>query len=97
MLKLLIFLELCLKMRKNRRSIGSSNSLGQGRRHGGDWGGTVPRLFTKVVFVNRLEPMRKKLGVWGVTSPTIFEFQPELSGFQRPDLTYILSKLFFYY
>jgi len=29
----------------------------------------------------------------GLTSPTILEFQPEFftSGFQRPDLTYILS------
>jgi len=33
----------------------------------------------------------------GVTSPTIFEFHPEFvtSDFQRPDLTYILSNLFF--
>jgi len=36
----------------------------------------------------------KILGVWGgVTSPTILESQPDFvtSGFQRPDLTYILS------
>jgi len=36
----------------------------------------------------------KILGVWGVMSPTIFEFQPEFvtSGFQRSNnLTYILS------
>jgi len=32
-----------------------------------------------------------------MTLPTIFEFQPEFvtSGFQRPDLTYILSNLSF--
>jgi len=41
--------------------------------------------------------MRKNWGIGGgVTSPTILEFQPEFvtSGFQRPDLTYILSNLF---
>jgi len=37
----------------------------------------------------------KILEVWRVTSPTILEFQPEFvtSGFQKPDLTYILSNL----
>jgi len=51
----------------------------QGRRHGGDWEGTVPPLLTKVIFVNRLKPMRKYLGYGGggVTLPTILEFQPE--------------------
>jgi len=42
--------------------------------------------------------MREKLGYMeGVTLPTIFKFQPEFvtSGFQRPDLTYILSYFFF--
>jgi len=66
----------------------------QGRRHGGT---VPPPLLTKVIFVNRLEPMRKNWGyVGGLTSPTILKFQPEFvtSGFQRPDLTYILSNLF---
>jgi len=53
-------------------------------------GGTVPALLTKVIFVNHLNPMRKKLKVWGrMTSQTIFEFQPVFvaSVFQRLDLT----------
>jgi len=29
---------------------------------GGDWRGTVPPLLAKVIFVNRLKPMRK---YWG--------------------------------
>jgi len=52
-----------------------------------------PPLSTKVIFVNRLKPIRN---FWvyerRMTSPTILEFQLEFvtSGFQRPDLTYIL-------
>jgi len=41
--------------------------------------------------------MRKNWGYEEVTSPTLFKFQAEFvtSGFQRPDLTLILSNLLF--
>ena len=32
---------------------------------GEDWEGTVPPLLSKVIFVNRLDPLRKELGVIG--------------------------------
>jgi len=41
------------------------NGDNQGRRHGGDWGGTVPPTHHKVIFVNRLNPMRKYWGYGG--------------------------------
>jgi len=69
----------------------------QGRRHGGDWRGTVSHS-SQSQFCKSSRTDEKKLGVWGgVTSLTIFEFQPEFvtSGFQRSDLTCILSNLFF--
>jgi len=55
--------------------------LWHGRRHDRGTEGNSPPLLTKVIFVNRLKPMRKYLGYGGV----IFEFQPEFvtSGFQR--------------
>jgi len=59
-----------------------------------DWGERTPTPH-KGHFCKSSRTDEKKLGVWGITSPTIFEFQPELSSFQRPDLTYILSNLFF--
>jgi len=40
-------------------------------------GGTVPPFLTKVIFVNRLKPMRKYWRYGGMTSPTIFKFQPD--------------------
>ena len=39
-------------------------TLAQWRRHGGDWGGTVPPLLYQVIFVNRPNPMRK-ICWWG--------------------------------
>jgi len=30
------------------------------------WGGTVPPLLSKVIFVNRLKPMRKNIGGGGL-------------------------------
>jgi len=41
------------------------NSNPQGRQYGGDWGEQSPQLLTKVIFVNRLEPMRKNWGYGG--------------------------------
>jgi len=39
---------------------------GAASRGGGrDWGNCAPPLFTKVIFVNRLKPMRKYLGYGG--------------------------------
>jgi len=70
---------------------------GQGRRHGGT-GGKGPPTPHKGHFYKSPRTDEKKIGGMGrgVTSPTIFEFQPEFvtSGFQRPDLTYILSNYF---
>jgi len=66
----------------------------QRRRHGGDWWGWGTSH--KGHFCKSPRTDEKKMG-GGVTSSTIFEFQPEFvsSGFQRPDLTYIISNLFF--
>jgi len=63
----------------------------QGRRHGVDWGNSLPTPL-KGHFCKSFKTDEKILWVWRVTSPTILEFQPEFvtSGFQRPDLTYIL-------
>jgi len=59
---------------------------------------TVPPTPHKGHFCKLSRTDEKKLGYGGeVTSPTIFEFQPKFvtRGFQRPDLTYILSNIFF--
>jgi len=68
----------------------------QGRRQRRTGGNSYPLIFTKVIFVNRLKPMRKIGSIMrGVTSPTIFEFQPNaaftLSGFddQERNLTFV--------
>jgi len=77
-----------LKVLMQGRSQGGAEDRGGAT---GGTGGNSPPLLTKVFFVNRLKPMRKYFGIWGVTSPTILAFQPEFvtSGLQRPDLTYI--------
>jgi len=98
MLKKCIFLKKAVKLPQRLGICPPKSPLassGQGRRHEGDWGETVPPLLTKIIFVNRLKPIIKYWGYGGVTSPTIFEFQPEIitSGFQRQDPTYILSNL----
>jgi len=74
----------------------------QGQRHGGNWGKQSPHSSQRP-FCKSSKTDEKILEVWGggVTSPTILEFPPDFvtSGFQRPDLTYILPhcKLTLYY
>jgi len=61
----------------------------------GDWGKQSPTPH-KGHFCKLSKTDKKIFGVWReVTSPTFLEFQPEFvtSGFQRPDLTYILQLL----
>jgi len=53
------------------------------------WGNS-PSTPHKGHFCKSAKDDKKKLGVWGVTSPIIFEFQP--GGFPRPDLTYIFIR-----
>jgi len=57
----------------------------------GGLGGTVPLTPLKGHFCKSSKTDEKILGVWGATSPTILEFQPEFvtSSFKRPNLTYI--------
>jgi len=65
----------------------------QGRRYGGDWGRNSPPTPQKGRVCKSSKTDEKILGVERVTSPTIPEFQPVFvtSGFQRSDLTSILS------
>ena len=47
---------------------------GQWRRHGGDWGGTVPPTALSSHFCKSSKSDEKNLAVWGVTSSSIFGF-----------------------
>jgi len=80
-----------------RLSLRNLVASGAGTAPWGGLGGTVPSTSHKDHFCKSSRTDEKKLGVWRVTSPTIFEFQPEFvtSGLQRSDLTYILSNLLF--
>ena len=46
----------------------------QWRRHGGDWGGTVPPTAQSGHFCESSKSDEKNLAVWVVTSSSIFEF-----------------------
>ena len=46
----------------------------QWRRHGGDWGGTVPPTAQSGHFCESSKSDEKNLAVWGVTSSSIFGF-----------------------
>jgi len=67
-------------------------SSGTGAAPRGRRGVNRPSTPHKGHFCKSSKTDEKIFGVWGVTSPTILEFQPEFftSGFQRPELTYIL-------
>jgi len=76
----------------HKNSIHTVESLTRDGATRGTVGEQSPPLLTKFIFVNHLNTDEKILGVWwGVTSPTMLEFQPEFvtSGLQRPDLNFL--------
>jgi len=80
-----------VKHRQELSEAGYSIDLGEGGRGKPPPLGAAPREGWAV----SSKTDEKILGVWGVTSPIILEFQPEFvtSGFQRPDLTYVLCNI----
>jgi len=72
---------------------GDDCTIQSGAAPRGELGRTVPPTTHKGHFCKSSKTDEKILGVWGVTSPTILEFQSEFvtNSFQRPDLIYILS------